>query len=442
MTSAKGKGTMKKDLRYSRRALLKSLGASAALLPLIHAERARAATETGFPKRFVAVTHGNGVMGSSFYPSGTEITTLGATLAAFEPVKTKMIMPIGLDYKHIIDDGFKYDGHFTYCATLTGTREKKSESRKALGPSIDQMISDDIAKRVTLKAPLLTLGIKSVGDGCSTSWRASGQQNAAELDPARLFSRLFSGAAMPPQQVDQLRLRQKSVLDYVSKEFAAFGRRLGTEDRLKIDAHTQSIRELETQLNNAGSVGAGAANCTGPMVGTAKSTDVLAKSMFDITAVALRCDITRVVTITMFDDGGGDGNSFPWLGINTDYHAVAHGGSGSAANKTKIDAWIYSNVASLAKQLDATMEAGGTALDHSVIATFSDMDDGASHFNGKIPITLTGGCGGYFKPGGKVFRYTGGAHNKLLATLCNAMDLPVQGVGGAAYAGTLPELKA
>jgi hypothetical protein len=32
------------------------------------------------------------------------------------------------------------------------------------------------------------------------------------------------------------------------------------------------------------------------------------------------------------------------------------------------------------------------------------------------------------------------AHNKLLTSLCNAMDLPVTGVGAAAYAGNLPEL--
>jgi hypothetical protein len=430
--------------RFSRRAFLKSVGASAALVPLLHAERAPAATGDGFPKRFVAVTHGNGVIGNTFYPSGADLT-LGATLAAFEPVKSKMIMPIGLDYKHIIDDGYKYDGHFTYCATLTGTREKKSESRKATGPSIDQMISDEIAKKTQLKAPLLTLGIKSTGDGCSTSWRAAGQQNAAELDPTRLFSRLFSGGAvggggaMMPEQVDTLRVRRKSVLDYVSKELAAFGKRLGADDRAKIDAHTQSVRQLETQLNNAGSVGASAANCMGPQVPAGKTTDMLAKAMFDITAVALACDVTRVVTITMFDDGGGDGNSFPWIGVNGDYHAVAHAGNGGASNKTKIDTWIYSNVASLAKQLDATMESGGTALDHSVIATFSDMDDGANHFNGKIPVTLTGSCGGYFKTG-KVFRFPNMAHNRLLTSLCNAMDLMVTGVGAQQYAGNIPEL--
>jgi hypothetical protein len=429
--------------RFSRRALLKSLGASAAVLPLLHAERAQAATESGFPKRFVAVTHGNGVIANSFYPSGSDLMAapLPATLSSLDAFRSKMIIPKGLDYKSILDDGFQYDGHFTYCATLTGTREKRSESRKALGPSIDQMMADEIAKKVALKAPLLTIGIKSVGDGCSTSWRASGQQNVAELDPTRLFGRLFSGSAttMPPAQVDLLRLRQKSVLDYISKEIGAFGKRLGTEDRLKIEAHTQSVRELETRLNNLGNVSAGSASCTGPNIGTGKTTDALAKAMFDITAVALKCDVTRVVTITMYDDGGGDGNNFPWIGVNTDYHAVAHGGSGSAANKIKIDNWIYSNVANLAKQLDDTKEGTVTALDNSVIATFSDMDDGTSHYNGRIPITLTGSCGGYFNTG-KLYNYSKVAHNKLLTSLCNAMDVPVTGVGGAAYAGNLPEL--
>ena len=220
------------------------------------------------------------------------------------------------------------------------------------------------------------------------------------------------------------------MLDYVGKELNAFGKRLGTEDRMKIEAHTQSVRELETRLANGAMVGRSAANCPGPMVGAGKDTEAIAKAMFDMIAVALRCDVTRVVTITMYDDGGGDGNSFPCLGVNRDYHAVAHGGGGSAANKIKIDSWIYSNVASLAKQLDATMEGRGTALDNSVIATFSNMDDGASHFNGKIPITLTGSCGGYFKTG-KVFRYSGVAHNKLLTSICNAMDLPVTGIGAA-----------
>jgi hypothetical protein len=430
---------MKND-HFSRRALLKRLGASAALVPLLHAERARGATASGFPTRFISVTHGNGVIASSFYPPGSELV-LGSTLTSMEPFKAKMIMPIGLDYKNVIDDGFKYDGHFTYCATLTGTRQKKSESRVATGPSIDQMMADDLmGKGVTLKAPLLTLGVRSVGDGCSTSWRASGQENKMELDTNRLFTRIFSGAAMPPAQMDQIRVRQQSILDFVNKELGAFGKRLGPEDRMKIEAHSQSVRELEMRLKNAGMIGANAANCKGPAIMGSGNAQADAKAMFDMMAVAIKCDVTRVITMTMYDDGGGDGNSFPFLGVNSDYHQVAHGGSSRAADKIKIDSWIYSNVANLAQQLDATPEGTGTALDNSVIATFSDMNDGADHFNGKIPITLTGSCGGFFKTG-KVVRYTSVAHNKLLTSLCNAMGMAsVMGVGAPQYAGNLPEL--
>jgi len=427
--------------RFSRRALLKRMGLSAAMLPLLHAEKARGAMPSGFPKRFVSVGHGNGVIGNAFFPTGNTLVP-GPTLASLAPFSAKMIMPIGLDYKTIIDDGFKYDGHFTYCAGLTGTRENRSESRNALGPSIDQMISDDIAKRVTLKAPLLTLGIKSVGDGCSTSWRAAGQQNAAELDPTRLFTTLFSSPNMAPAQIAQLNLRDQSVLDFATQEFTAFGKRLGTDDRMKIDAHLQSVRQLETQLKNDAMAGTtGPTTCTAPVLGNGKDAAGLAKDMFNIVAIALKCDVTRVVTITMFDDGGGDGNTFPWLGVNKDYHAVAHLGAAGASDKNNIDGWIYSNVGSLAQQLDATMEGAGTALDNSVIFTFSDMEDGSSHFNGNIPITLTGKAGGYLKTN-QVLHYPGVAHNKLLTTLCNAMDLPVTGIGAAAYAGNLPELVA
>ena len=104
-----------------------------------------------------------------------------------------------------------------------------------------------------------------------------------------------------------------------------------------------------------------------------------------------------------------------------------------------LTAWIMSNVANLASQLDAVQEPGGTALDNSILLTMSNMDEGANHFNGKIPITMIGSCGGYFKTN-QVVRYTKGAHNKLLASICNAMGLMVPGIGAPQYVGLLPEL--
>ena len=57
--------------RFSRRALLKSLGASAAMIPLLDAERAGPRPPSGFPKRLITVTWTNGVIADDFYPKGT-----------------------------------------------------------------------------------------------------------------------------------------------------------------------------------------------------------------------------------------------------------------------------------------------------------------------------------------------------------------------------------
>src|SRR5215203_3652291 len=222
--------------KFSRRALLASVGASTAMLPLLHAEKAPAAAGA-FPKRIVTVTWTNGVTASTFYPTGTELT-LGATLASLEPYKSKIIMPVGLDQKVLLDlNNREYDGHFTFPCLFTGTAEDVSESRKPQGPSIDQVISDAIAKNVKLTAPLLNLGVRSQGDGEPTSWKTAGQKNVPETDPVRLFQRLFAGAAVPAPQVDALLLRRKSILDFLGKDLEAYGTRLGTEDRAKVQAH-------------------------------------------------------------------------------------------------------------------------------------------------------------------------------------------------------------
>jgi hypothetical protein len=415
--------------RFSRRALLKTLGASAALLPLIHAERALGAGPGGFPKRLVLATWTNGVIKSSFYPTGTELT-IGATIKPLEAFQKKMLMPMGLNLNVAT-----YAGHFAWGCLWTG----QSKGRTGSGPSIDQAISDNIAKTVQLPVPLMTTGVRCIGDGLPSSWKSSGVKNVPEIDPVRLFNRLFASASMPSVQVDTIRERRKSVIDFVGRELDSFGKRLGPEDRTKIEAHHDSLREIEKRLS-APTVGAACAKPAAPA--SAKlETPAMMKTMYDLMAVALKCDITRVATIDIYDDGGGDGNSFPWLGINRDYHAVAHGGGGSAADKIKIDAWLFENIANLAKQLDETQEGTGTALDNSLIVSGNGMEDGTSHKVGPVPFLMIGSAGGYFKTG-RAVNFQNAPHNKLLATICNAFDMPVTSYGAAGKEGTLPELRA
>jgi len=436
--------TDKTRRRFSRRAMLASIGASAAFLPLVNAERAQAAGAAGFPKRLLTVTWGHGVCQSLFYP--TDGTAKSEILAPMADYADKMLVVAGLDYKMMLEQMHQYDGHFTYPVIYTGTyKNTGGQNCTSTGPSIDQVVSDEIAKTVSLPQPLLVITVQ----GESPSWRGADQRNTGEGDPKRLFDKLFASAAMPSAAVTALRDRRKSVLDFVSGELTGFKQRMGTDDAAKIDAHFESIRQLEAQLTATTSVA-----CTTPTVNTASKIfqDQVA-AMLDITAMAIRCDITRSVSICWADDGGYRPITLPWLNINSSFHDIAHQGSMGYPVKSTADIWMWQQVARLTKGLADATEGASTALDNSVIVVGNDMNEGSGHYVGGMPFVLIGSAGGFFKQGqtvkvgkwgtNKATNYwqgdSGVPHNQLLATLSNAMDIPVDSFGQG-YAGTLDSL--
>jgi hypothetical protein len=97
--------------RLSRRAFLRRVGASAALLPLLDVERARAAAPNGFPKRIVTIAWANGVAQQHFYPRGDDPTD-SLILKPLAPLKAKVTLVVGVDYRLAVDTGHGADGHF------------------------------------------------------------------------------------------------------------------------------------------------------------------------------------------------------------------------------------------------------------------------------------------------------------------------------------------
>lgn len=420
--------------RVSRRDLLRALGIGAAFMPILSSEEAPAQA-AGARKRLVTVTWGNGLVPEDFYPSGNTIT-IGETLKSLEPWQDKLIIIEGLDLKVMSDySERKWDGHFTYPTLLTGTSDPGFEVRKAHGPSLDQFVADELVKKgIKTQLPNIYMGVRTSGDSSPSSWKGANQPNTPETNPQRLFDKLFAGVGMPVEMVDALRERRASVLDYVAKDLEAFGANMGTDDKFKIQAHLQSIREIEMRLSGP----APGAECAPPSLTDGGDTPAQMKNVFDLAAAALICDATRVVNIEMYTDGGADGNSFSWLGINRDYHAVAHDGSAAYAEKKKIDGWIFSQIAGMVGQLAAAMEGDKSVLDNSAILTCNDMEEGASHSVEHIPFSVIGSCGGYLKTN-QALHLNSEPHNLLLATLCNAMDVPVEGFGQK-YMGLLPQI--
>ena len=196
---------MKSD-RFSRRALLSYLGASAALVPLLHADRAHGQA-AAFPQRLITVAFGHGVCGPYFWPQGDKIAISASssqTLLPLADYSSRMLLIGGLDNKVYIDHGQHYAGHTCYPGLFTGTLKAAGSTPAAGDKSIDQAVADGLkAKGINKSALQLVLGVEP--DGNSISYKVGGQMNTPETNPWTLFTRLFSSLSLPPDTLAKIK---------------------------------------------------------------------------------------------------------------------------------------------------------------------------------------------------------------------------------------------
>jgi hypothetical protein len=432
-----------KPERYSRRKLLKGLGVGMGMLPLLNSERVRAQS-AGVAKRLITITWGSGVVPGAYYVPAGALGTLPPILAPLDAWKSKVLAIRGsgngnatmggIDSKVMVDVGNTYGGHSSYPSLLTGTATGTQ-------PSIDTLYATQLASAGFLKAQL-NVGCRP--GSSSTSWRAGKVKNTAETDPYRLFNTLFAGASVTPAQISSLLLRRKSVLDHVIGELTSFQTRIGTDDKQKVQAHLDSVRAIENQLTGGSATPTPGAGCMPPPntpaglnFKTVANFPNHVKLMMDLVAAAVKCDKARAITIDLVDNGGANTLTFPWLNIpSPDFHAIAHQGAPGFAQKTPIDVWFFTQVASLVGQLAATPEGAVTTLDNTVVLVCNDMNEGDFHDVRSLPYLIIGSGGGFFKTGTCVQLASNAPNNQLLASVCHAMDLQIANVGDT-YTGDL-----
>ena len=107
-------------------------------------------------------------------------------------------------------------------------------------------------------------------------WAGKGQPINPIGDPYAVYNDVFAGIMVgtptnmgaEDPEIKKLMNKRKSLLDYVGKNLEAFKSRLGGEDKIAIEAHHTSVRDLEKQLQSGGSapVGAGCAPVKGTML--------------------------------------------------------------------------------------------------------------------------------------------------------------------------------
>jgi hypothetical protein len=365
----------------------------------------------------------------------------------------------GIETKNAADAGVKQFGHQTYATTFTGTRGAPfsadgEASAKAVSASIDQVIADAVAKQVAL--PLRSLHLAAMRGGNAyyncCFYRGEGLPVAPEQSPAAAARKLFMGAGgRTSVELTRRLAERKSLLDSSVQDLARLGQTLGVDDRRKVAAHMDSVREVERQVSRLAD-----SRCAGPAVPelqkSAENYPAFINSHTDIIVNAFKCDLTRVATLQV-SDYNGDGISFPWLGElgkattfkTRDHHDLAHNPKttlGPKEGKARADAWFVQQFTTMVRKFKDVPEGTGSMLDSTAILFANHITDGARHNYDNLPLILAGRAGGYLKTGRFLRARARTATNQLYVGLAAAMGvaLPKQSFGDVEYAGLLPGL--
>jgi hypothetical protein len=436
--------------RFSRRQLLRGAGVALALPWLeTFAPRTALAQAAAMAKRrrYISMFYPHGGV-PYYWPAapgvgdGWQLTSLLEPLA---PLKSKVAVLGGVS-NYAPWGGHIEPSHGNLCAgTWTCTRGNGPDNAYA-GTSVDQAIAKTIGGATAL--PSLQVGLSTMDsstDGMpgqhsrSISWADPQTPLYKMISPQAVFDRLVGGggatptasantSTAPDPAAERRRSLRKSSLDYLMESTASLQARLGRSDRTRLDKFLTSVRALEQRASAPAmqvkcepmarpsevySVGVSAATSTEQYVGD-KGPEGYdrghhADLMLDLVAMAIQCDMTRVVSF-MIDDERSDfsynfvpGRRFTATGSTPDPTVLVTGFHGLQHCNDLDDRWLsiihwnMQKAAQLASKLDAIKdEDGTTVLDNTVITLASSMD-GNNHDTRTLPIILLGSGGGVLK---------------------------------------------
>jgi hypothetical protein len=503
-----------KSYRFARRSFLASVGGAFGLEILLRNMEASAQGMGGPPPRFLMIHWPVGTIRNQFIPSGmgTSFTTSsqpgpGYILSPFDTpeLRPHTIALHGLNMSLRGQGGGHEDGtpFATTGANSPGTRRNGGEPDDgcAGGPSWDQILLKNVpglSKRNEQGTIIGRGSYNTIADERIDSHELSTRRlsysytkqtitasrpangmisenapNKPTLAPATTYADLF-GSFMPggtmtdAMAVKTLKLR-KSVLDYSTRELTLLSQIAPAQERVKIEVHTQVIRQLEAELAQQirdAENGGGGGNCTlppmpdpaligktgegvegfSPDYGNFKSStedatthEAVGKAHAAILRAAFECDIIRVATFQW--SPGTNHVSFKGLDPNSPntvymHHPLSHqigdsaiyNGSRPSTNGYVWDAmvsanrWYFQKTADIVKEFlrpdpQATNGSSASLLDSTLVAMVTEVAEAAHSRNGHAALLLGGRALGM--QGGQ-YRGVSGAHNQLWSTVAQA----------------------
>jgi hypothetical protein len=266
-------------------------------------------------------------------------------------------------------------------------------------------------------------------------YAGSDQPIAPMEDPVQVYDRLFADLGVSQEDLARKRAQRGSVLDYVGGRLTKLRDAVGSEDRQKLDAHLQAVRDIEQQLG-AGQLDATCAQPVAPAAMNYRNNDgfpAAVKVQTDLLTRAFACDLTRVATLQWSRSVSGTRHT--WAGVSEGHHDLSHEGDSNAdavEKITKVNVWLTEQFAYLLQQLKSVPEGTGTMLDNTLVLWVNELGRGNSHSRTRIPFVLAGKAGGALRTG-RFLQYSDDSHSNLLVSVCQLMGVDTETFGNPDY---------
>jgi hypothetical protein len=235
-------------------------------------------------------------------------------------------------------------------------------------------------------------------EGFSLAYSRDGIQIPAERNVKSIFERLF-GEEKGGKDVVRRRLnRRGSILDAVMNDADRVKKKLGTEDRNKLDEYLTAVRQVEIQTDRAESW----LDVPKPKIDGSQASrfrqkldnsqvKIYHRTFYDLMVLAFRTDMTRVITCMIGSEANG--GAIPDIGISQARHGLSHhnGDPEQLRRLTQCDTFLIEQYSYFLEQLKTQEDSNGSLLDTTQVLWGSGMSYGHSHGNANLPLILAGG---------------------------------------------------
>lgn len=306
---------------------------------------------------------------------------------------------------------------------LTGADILKTYDKQSI--SIDQYVAQTLGKDTRFQSLVMSSfgGVNRPYRSSTLSFDRSGRPIPAQNNPAEIFRRMFG--AVTESEKNALASRG-SIIDEVLGEAKDLNRRLGTEDQKKMDEYLSAVREVELMTERSVKWQGTPKPKVDPSNLELDANPTTPREyltvMYDLLALALQTDSTRVATFQTACEEAGQTDRFPSaIGLAHSSHKLSHEKKNYADVASYI-AFLNEMHANFIKKLDSIQEGNGTLLDNTL--SFYGCATSKTHKAVNYPIILSGGQNMGFKHGAHLNYGNDVPLSNLFVTIANQLGGP------------------